>query len=318
MIPGWLRRSGTGFALTAGRDSLSGNCAAKIVEPHLKNTNERLLILMQKTKFILITTAAVVVMCGFSPVQATTLTAVPMQGGMAMPMVAYNADDGRLHVMMPAEVPQLTPLMVSNPGDSFDAPDPWFDALDPSRQGLSFSRRYGFVMDTMTDPLPAGTAIGIRKLSGPPELGFFRYSGSAPKAWEPIFGTSGTTNALFWDGMMFHPGVTAPPSTNAFTATFEVFLVDTNTGQEVSSSGSGPLVFNWTNVPDGRPTLAIGMRVVVAWPAATVGYVLEWADTASASVWTSVASTPVTLDGQAAIVLEPGAGAKFFRMRKAP
>ena len=115
--------------------------------------------------------------------------------------------------MMPAEVPQLTPLMVSNPGDSFDPADPWFDALDPSRQGLSFSRRYGFVMDTMTDPLPPNTAIWLRKVSGSPELGFYRYSGSAPKAWEPIFGTAGTTNALFWNGMMFHPGVTAPPGT---------------------------------------------------------------------------------------------------------
>ena len=34
-----------------------------------------------------------------------------------------------------AEVPQLTPLMVSNPDDSFDPADPWYDFLDPGRQG---------------------------------------------------------------------------------------------------------------------------------------------------------------------------------------
>jgi len=273
---------------------------------------------MQKARFVLNAVAAVAVTWGVSSAMAATLTGVPMQGGMAMPMVAYQAQDGHLHVTMPAEVPQLTPLMVSNPGDTFDPADPWFDSLDPSRQGQSFSRRYGFVMDTMTDPLPAGMEIWIRKVSSPPELGFYRYAGSAPKNWEPIFGTAGTSNALHWDGMMFHPGVSAPAGTNSLTATFEAYLVNTSTGQQVPDSGSGPLVFNWTNVPDGRPTLDIGLKVVVAWPAATSGYALEWADTASASVWSAVTNTPVTLDGQPAVVLESGAAAKFFRMRKAP
>jgi CheY-like chemotaxis protein len=273
---------------------------------------------MLKVISLLRAVAAVTVTCGVSLAQAATLTAVPMQGGMAMPMIAYHAEDGHLHVMMPSEVPQLTPLLVSNPGDNFAPDDPWYDFLDPSRQGLSFSRRYGFVMDSMSDPLPANTAIWIRKISGPPEMGFYRYSGSAPKTWEPIFGTTGTSNALYWNGMMFHPGVAAPPGTNSLIATFEAYVVNSITGQEVPGSGSGPLVFNWTNVPDGRPTLDIAMKVVVAWPAATSGYVLEWADTASSSVWTTVTNTPVTLDDQPAVVLHPSAAAKFFRMRKVP
>jgi hypothetical protein len=233
-------------------------------------------------------------------------------------MVAYHAESGRLRVMMPAEVPQLTPLLVSHPGDSFDAADPWFDSLDPSRQGLSFSRRYGFVMDTMSDPLPSVTVIWIRKVSGPPELGFYRYSGSAPKAWEPIFGTAGTPNALAWNGMMFHPGVTAPPDPNPLTATFELYLVDLATGQEVPDSGSGLLVFNWTNVSDGRPVLEVAMKVVVAWPAATSGYVLESADAVAPAVWTPVTDTPVLVDGKPAVVLAPSAATKIFRMRKSP
>ncbi len=48
--------------------------------------------------------AAVIVMCGVSSVQAATLTAVPMQGTMVMPMVAYHADDARLHVTMPTAI----------------------------------------------------------------------------------------------------------------------------------------------------------------------------------------------------------------------
>ena len=272
----------------------------------------------QQVVSLLYAGAAVAVTCGISPAEAATLTAVPMQGGMAMPMVAYHADQGQLHVTMPAETPQLTPLMVSHPGDGFDPADPWFDSLDPSRQGLSFSRRYGFVMDTMSDPLPEHSAIWLRKVSGPPELGFYRYSGSAPKAWEPIFGTAASPAALFWNGMMFHPGVTAPPGTNPLSATFEAYLVDTLTGQEVSGSSSGPLAFNWTRVPDGRPTLEIGTRFVVAWPAGTAGYELEWADTMSAANWTPVTNAPVILDGQPAVVLRPETATKFFRMRKSP
>jgi len=271
---------------------------------------------MQQSQFLLI--AAVAVTCGISTAQSATLSTVPMQGGMVMPMVAYHADDGHLHMtLMGAEVPQLTPLLVSHPGTNFISGDPWYDDLDPARKGLSFSGRYGFVMG-MSDTLPDNTAIWLRKLSGSPELGFYRYSGSAPKAWVPIFGTAGTTNALYWNTDMFHPRVTAPPGTNLLTATFEAYLVNTNTLQEVPDSTSGPLVLNWTNVPDGRPALEIGTRVVVAWPESTSGYVLEYADSATATVWNTVTNTPVTLDSKPSVVLDSGSAGMYFRMRKAP
>jgi hypothetical protein len=273
---------------------------------------------MQKSKLLLTAAAAVMVTCGVSVAQSATLTSVPMQGGMAMPMVAYHADHGHLHVMMPAEVPQLTPLLVSNPADGFDPTDPWHDDLDPSRRGLSFSRRYGFVMDTMSDPLPAGTAIWLRKLSGPPELGFYRSSGSAPKAWQPNFGTAGTTNALFWNGMMFHPGVAAPAGTNPLTATFEAYLADTNTMTEVTGSGFGLLVFNFTKVSDGRPAVNIAPRMVVAWPADAASWALEAADSVPSADWTPVTNAPVMLNGQPCVVIDGSTGNKFFRMRRLP
>jgi len=273
---------------------------------------------MQSQKNLLCALAAVAVTGGVSSALADTLNAVPMQGGMVMPMVSYHTDTGRLHVMMPLEVPQLTPLLVSHPGDAFDPADPWFDALDPSRRGLSFSRRYGFVMDTITDPLPANTTIWIRKIAGPPTLGFYRYSGSDPKAWQPIFGTDGTPDSLPWNGMMFHPGITAPPGIDPLTATFELFLAATDSGQELPESSSGPLTFNWTNVSDGRPTLDIALKLVIAWPASVTDYLLESADTPTASIWSSVTNNPVLLDGQSAVVLEPDAATKFFRLRETP
>jgi hypothetical protein len=249
--------------------------------------------------------------------RAATLTSVPMQGGMVMPMVSYSAADGMIHVRMPSDVPQLTPLMVSNPGDSFDPADPWFGALDPSAQGEAFSRRYGFVMDANTDLLPTGTQIWIRKLSSSPGLSAYRYQATAPKALQPIFGTAGATNALYWNGMMFHPVFAAPPCTNAFTATFEAYLLDTTTGLEVPGSSSGPLVFNWTDVPDGRPSLNIASRVVVFWPTSAMNWTLEGTGSLTSGAWTPVTNSPVTLEGQSAVVLDPGETRRFFRMKLA-
>jgi len=249
--------------------------------------------------------------------RAATLTSVPMQGGMVMPMVSYHASDGMIHVMMPSTVPQLTPLLVSNPGDSFDPADPWFCALDPSAEGKAFSRRYGFVMDGNTDLLPAGTQIWIRKLSGSAGLSAYRYQEAAPKALHPIFGTDGATNALAWNGMMFHPVFASAPVTNSCSATFEVYLLDTTTGQEVSGSSSGPLAFTWTDVPDGRPSLNIGSRVVVFWPTSTTNWALEGTDALPGGTWTPVTNAPVTLEDQSAVVLDPGETRKFFRMKLA-
>lgn len=242
-----------------------------------------------------------------------------MQGAMAMPKVAYISSSGAMEVIMPGVVPQLTPLLVSNPGDSFDPADPWFDALDPSAGGASFSRRYGFVMNTTTDPLPENQQIWIRKLSGPEELKFYRYSSSDPKEMTPIFGTDGVTNALYWNGMMFHPLVTAPPGTNGYTATFEVYLVDTTSGTEVPGSSSGALTFDFTNVSDGRPTLNLAQKIVIAWPSeTTTNWVLECSATVDATTWNTVTNEPVMVNGQPAVVLDKNADQQFFRMKFVP
>ena len=238
---------------------------------------------------------------------------------MAMPMVSYQAATDSIHVMMPPDIPQLTPLMISHPGDSFDPADPWYDSLDPSRQGASFSRRYGFVMDVNSDLLPLDRQMWIRLLSSPPELKAYRNANNPPKSWDPIFGTDGTPAELYWNGMMFHPAFSAPPGTNNLSATFEVYLVDTVTGQEVPNSGSGPLVFDWTNVSDGRPTLELSQRIVVAWPASTTtNWVLESAGSPNATNWTTVTNEPVVVDGEPCVVLEGAAAREFFRMRYLP
>jgi len=250
---------------------------------------------------------------------ATVLTGVPMQGGMVMPKVSYNAATDSVQVQIPPKTPQLTPLLISHPGDSFDPADPWFESLDPSRQGASFSRRYGFVMDAETDFLPLDREMWIRMLSGSSELKAYRNSNNLPKAWDPIFGTGGTPSALQWNGLMFHPAFTAPPGTNNLNAIFEVYLIDTGTGLEVSNSSSGPLAFNWTNVSDGRPALELRRAMVVAWPAGTTAnWVLESAEAPNAGTWTTVTNAPVIVDGQPCVDLDEVAAQQYFRMRYVP
>ena len=249
---------------------------------------------------------------------ATTLTQVPMQGTMVMPKLYYHASDGSLTISLNSKVPQLTPLLASNPGDCFDPADPWYDSLDPTRQGLAFSRRYGFVMDANSDTVPLGVAIWLRKLSSTPGLGAYRYGDVEPKKWEPVFGTAGSTNALEWDQSMWHPCFTAPPGTQSYAATFEAFLMDSATGTPLPGGNTGPFVLNWTDVPDGRPTLCVGPNVVITWPASATNYVLEAADMLSASNWTAVTNKPIVQNGQSVLQLEPSGARKFFRMRLGP
>lgn len=267
----------------------------------------------------LVLTPLAVAACGIGPnLVAATLTAVPMQGGMVMPMIGYHAEEpvGHLHVMLDPAVPELTPLLVSNPADAFAAGDPWYDALDPAGQGLAFSRRYGFVMDAMTDPLPASVKIWLRKLGGPPSLAAYRYANSAPKAFEPIFGTAGSPAAMAWNGMMFHPVFAAPPGTNTYTATFDAYLADAVTGVEIADSSTGPFDLTWTSVPDGRPSLTIATRVEISWPAVTGTWVLEAADSATAANWSVVAGTPTSVGGRLSVLVEPSASTKVYRLRK--
>jgi len=250
--------------------------------------------------------------------RAATLTTVPMQGGMVMPMIAYDAGTGSLSVMMPTNIPQLTPLMISNPSDQFDAMNPWFTDLDPSAMGLSFSRRYGFVMDVASDPLPANTAIWLRKTAGPSDLSCFRYSTSpSPGVWQPIFGTAGSSNALAWNLMMFHPTFAAMPATNGFTATFEAYLVSTTDGLEITGTATDPMVFRFTNIPDGRPDVGMGVSVALSWDPAVTNYVPEYTTSLTSGSWTEITNTPVLIDGQQTVIMRTDESAgKHFRMRR--
>jgi hypothetical protein len=265
--------------------------------------------------------------CAAIPVGAQILTTVPMQGSMLMPEVFYHEDTDTVtvdlwNIITNTTAPaQLTPLLISNPTNRFSPADPWFDSLDPSRQGLAFSRRYGFTPATGSGTLPTNRQLWIRKLSGPPDLGFYDYRNNQ-KIWTPIFGTAGASSASAWTGKMWHVGVTAPPGTNAYAATFEVYVVDTDTGMEVPGSSSAPFVLDWTDVPDGRPPLNIAAeasgQVRLSWPASATNWAPVCASAANASDWSALTNESTVLDGMRTVLLDWTHDCGFFRMRLNP
>jgi hypothetical protein len=262
---------------------------------------------------------------GSITVEAGVLTNVPMQGGMLMPEVSYHAASDRATVDLSGIglIAQLTPLLVSHPRDSFDPADPWFECLDPGRGGLAFSRRYGFDMDPNTDLLPEDRELWIRKIAGSTNLAIYDYNASTtPRRWAPILGTAGSSNAVYWSGLMWHVGVTAPAGTNSYSATFEVYVVNTATGREVPGSGSGPFVLRWTSVPDGRPALNIapqvGAGLLVTWPASATNWTLVCSSDLAAGVWTPVDPQDVVTNGPSALNFKREAKQQFYRLERKP
>ena len=57
--------------------------------------------------------SAVTLFSSLSPASAALLTMVPMQGGMVMPVVSYDAAGSRLHMTLNPYSVELIPLLVS-------------------------------------------------------------------------------------------------------------------------------------------------------------------------------------------------------------
>lgn len=245
---------------------------------------------------------------------AATLTMVPMQGGMVMPMIAYHAADSSLTVTMEPAIVQLTPLLISNPNDAFGADDPWYHDLDPAGRGLSFSRRYGFVMGTMSDPLPAGTAIWIRKVSLSPGLMAWRFRGN-PKTWEPIFGTEGSSDVYQWDSTMFHPTFAAEVGTNTFTAVFDAYLVSSASGEPLPNGSTGPFALAFTNMLDGRPRLSITAGEM-RWQASATNFMVEYCTDLSNPVWVAETNSNAIVGSQCLLKIDPAAGTRYYRLSR--
>jgi len=175
----------------------------------------------------------------------------------------------------------------------------------------------------MSDFLPDDRELWIRKLSSSPGISFYDYNDFASvQTWNPIFGTAGTSNATNWSGLMWHFGAAAQPGTNTYAAVFEIYVVNTTTGAEVTNSSSGPFELSWTSVPDGRPELTISRtdtnHIIVAWPASATNWSLACSTNLPSVNWMLMTNLPVGINGQSTVYLESGYPQQFFRLRRNP
>ena len=119
--------------------------------------------------------------------------------------------------------------------------------------------------------------------------------------------------------------VTAPPAppgtTNYYLATIEIYVVNTDTGEEVTNSGTS-FVLTWSDVPDGRPVLTIAPtatnQFTVFWPTPTVNWALLTATNLTSSNWIACTNAVQTQDTNSFITFSNATAQQFFRLRRNP
>lgn len=247
-------------------------------------------------------------------VNGAVLTGIPV-GTMIHANIGYSASEQRLYAHVDIPTPALAPLDVTNPTDNFDPSAGWFTYLDPSQKGMAFSRQYGLVMDASSDPIPAEMRISFRLISRSDGLDLFTYRASG--IWDPILGTEGSTNRLDWDLRMVHPGIAAPPGTNAHSAVLEAFAVDTSTGAALTGIAPAQFTLEWSNTPSIR-VLRISSDAAVCWSARATNYVLENTSELSPANWTAVGGTPQVIGGECRMPMDQLNSKAFYRLRRVP
>lgn len=201
---------------------------------------------------------------------AAVLTMLPtpmMQGGMLHANIWF--DGSTLHSYFDPGVPELKPLAVWSPGDTFDPASPWFSRLDPSTGAGAFNSQYGLLIDgSLTDPLPLGSKILVSIVDATPALGIFRWRNTEPQIFDPILGTEGAPISWDWGALnhaMFHPMFVAGPGAGenpAATLRFE--LVDESTGAPLTQYGDTQAVFQFQMIPEPSAALLALAGALVA------------------------------------------------------
>ena len=248
----------------------------------------------------------------------TSLESVPMQGGMMHVEFEYHADHFGLHVHFPDALPLALALSESHPDHQFIEGDPWFHDLDPRHNGQAFNRQFGFVMSANSDLIPVGQSIRIRGISMSPGLKAFKYRALDPKEWSPLFQPENPESDLIWNLAMFHPAFVMPNAPGEYSAELEAQVIDDATGEPVAAVAAVPftLTLQVPGEPTEIPELSIGERMVLSWPMDGGQYMVEYADSPDAEVWTHLHVTPVDWNGEKVVLLEAAEGRRFFRLSK--
>ncbi len=261
------------------------------------------------------------VLLGMGEPAGTTLTMVPMQGGMVHVNILHRMEGGVpvLSVHLDPSVPVLLPLAVSHRGSRFDGAQPWHGELDPSGRGMAFNRQYGFVLDGGSDPLAEGHGIRILQLAAHPELRVRLYRQN-PATWEPMFGQGGSEGEFSWNLMMFHPAYALSGWVEGpVEAEYEAYVVDAD---GVRVGGAAGFTLRWEVVrglvlvgPVKRAgEVEVGVVVPDAWAGDTL--VLQRAEGPGGMSWADVAEG-VAVAGGPQVLRDPAPpeGRAVYRVR---
>ncbi len=192
--------------------------------------------------------------------QAAELNSV----GQMMPMIHINIDfnsfNDELSVHVDSGVPQMQPLSVASPGDSFNPAAPWYTTLDPSQEGLAWTRRYGFV--ATNDPAPEGLSFWVDL--DVTTMGLEAYfTRTEPDMFTPIFGTDGSSTLWEFPNTMIHPVFAGDPTVASYVLTGTIYVGDSE-GVAAAGYNSAAFTLNFTSVPEpGVYALAVGLLALV-------------------------------------------------------
>lgn len=233
---------------------------------------------------------AALLLCAGAASAATYLDAIPGPddtGGMVMPMVSLNFGSQSVSVSMgQSNTVALYPLQQYEVWGGFPyadaafnpalAGEPWYDLLDPSRQHLPFSTRFGFELVSGNGHLiPVGSYVYIKATALTDGLKIYDVGywtdvweqQGEPAQWYQVFGEGnfGGTLAPQFDNVaawgdsgsikMWHP-IALVPSEGLYSARFEIYLGDGD-GQALEGWSSASITLNWNALaPVPEPALA--------------------------------------------------------------
>jgi len=198
----------------------------------------------------------------------------------------------------------------------------WYDQGTTGANGDDFYDTYAAQLQ--------GNYLWIEKVGGSPELRTYfineDVTGDPAAPYTPIFGTDGSSPRWRWDGKMDHNAysvalkdLTSP--NQLFTASYHLYIGDA-AGNPAAGYGDTATTWRWQGPAVAVvPVAGIGWtngQVAVSWTPSVTPLALVAGDSLATTNWVAVTNTPFPLNGKMAVILDPAARQKYFRLQLNP